>query len=231
MFLKRSYSPEIMDDFSIQDERIDSALHELKNTNKYLGGISTSMAGLNLLFSKKNLKEIPESGGNISILDVGSGASDNLLFIKTKSPFINITGVDLNKRACSYLKTNSNVDVLCADSLVIPVKDKQFDIVHVSLFLHHFREEEIKRMLENFIRISRYGIIINDLRRSVIALAGIKIIAALFSKSELYKNDGPLSVKRGFIKKELTGILREIGVSNFIIKRKWAFRWMLVIYL
>jgi hypothetical protein len=29
MFIKRSYSPEIMDDFSIQDERIDEALREL----------------------------------------------------------------------------------------------------------------------------------------------------------------------------------------------------------
>ena len=46
MFLKRSYAPELMDDFSIQDERIDRALSELKITNKYLGGISTTKSGL-----------------------------------------------------------------------------------------------------------------------------------------------------------------------------------------
>jgi hypothetical protein len=230
MFLKRSYSPEIMDDFSIQDERIDTALNELKNANRFLGGISTTRAGLNLLIKSNRKNGEHKPGENISILDVGSGASDNLLFIKNKLPFIKIKGLDLNKRACKYLGNSSGLDIICADTLKIPVKNNKFDIVHSSLFLHHFDEEEIKQILKNFLEISKLGIIINDLRRSVLALAGINLIAFLFSRSEMFKNDGPLSVRRGFLKKDLLDILKRLGIKNFTLKRKWAFRWMLVIY-
>ena len=231
MFLKRSYSPEIMDDFSIQDERIDSALDELKNANRFLGGISTTREGLKLLLKWHPENGIRQPGGEISILDIGSGASDNLLSLKNEFPLIRITAIDLNKRACKYLKSSSGLDVVCADTLTIPVKAKYFDMVHSSLFLHHFTGEEIGQILKALIGISRKGIIINDLRRSVLALAGIKIVAALFSKSEMFKNDGPLSVKRGFVKKELIEIMNLAGINNFTLKRKWAFRWMLVIYI
>ncbi len=249
MFLKRSYKSEMMDDFSIQDERIDAALSELKITNKFLGGVSTTAEGLNLL-----LKAIPGTvarnpADEITILDIGAGASDNLFSLRNKFPSVKITSFDLNKRACrflttkpvglgrpprsdgwSILKRNSAANVICADALKIPVKEKQFDIVHSSLFLHHFKEDEIKKMITDFLKISKTGIIINDLRRSVLALCGIKIISLLFSKSELFINDAPLSVKRGFVKSELTKVLDDAGIKNFKIRKKWAFRWLLVIY-
>lgn len=237
MFLKRYYQKELMDDFSIQDERIDAALTELKVTNRYLGGISTTREGLNLLLKEKREKGNGKLSGGISILDVGAGASDILLFLKNKFPSIKITSIDLNKRVCKFLwrcnsagERNSVKRIICADSMNIPIKEKQFDIVHASLFLHHFNEEKIKKMITGFLKITGSGIIINDLRRSVLALLGIRIISKLFSKSDMFKNDGPLSVKRGFVKSDLLKILNEIGLNNFKLKRKWAFRWLLVIY-
>lgn len=223
MFLKRSYLPEIMDDFSIQDERIDEALKELSLANKYLGGISTSREGLKLLLDGDNKD-------NISILDIGAGASDILQYLNKKFHSLNIASLELNKRACVYLKRNSISDIICADSRYLPLKEKQIDIVHASLFLHHFKEEELKKLLKELLNICRKGIIINDLRRSVFALIGIKIISVLVSRSEMFKNDGPLSVKRGFVRGDLLNILSELQVKKYYLKRKWAFRWMLVIY-
>ena len=223
MFLKRSYSPEIMDDFSILDERIDDALKELSVANKYLGGISTSREGLKLLLNGNNKD-------NISILDIGAGASDILQYLNKKFRSLKFTSLELNKRACVYLRKNSVSDIVCADSRKLPVKEKQFDVVHASLFLHHFKEEEIKKLLKELLKICREGVIINDLRRSVFALMGIKIISVLLSRSEMFKNDGPLSVKRGFVRGDLLNILSELQVKKYCLKRKWAFRWMLVIY-
>ena len=223
MFLKRSHTPEIMDDFSIQDERIDSALSELTVTNRLLGGISTTEAGFRILLNGWGKTEI-------SALDIGAGASDILNYLSKKLIPVKITSVDLNKRACKFLKANLIPNVICANSLQIPVKEKAFDIIHASLFLHHFKEEEIKEMLSNLLKISKSGIIINDLRRSIFALLGIKIISTLFSKSEMFKNDGPLSVKKGFIKSDWINILNELNIKKYKLKRKWAFRWMLVIY-
>jgi hypothetical protein len=122
------------------------------------------------------------------------------------------------------------LEIVCGDAVHLPFKEKGFDIVHTSLFLHHFEEEEIKNLLAAFIESAKYGLIINDLRRSVFALAGIKILTSLFSRSEFVKNDGPLSVKKGFIKSELLKILSLLPINRFIIKRKWAFRWLVVIF-
>lgn len=217
--MKRSYQAELMDDFSIKDERIDIALNELKVINKYLGGILTTKTALNHFVSSNDEK--------LFILDVGSGSSDNLLAIKNKYQNLQIISVDRNLRV---LKASDNLTVkINSDAFRLPLKNQSCDIVHAALFLHHFREEETKILLEEFLRVAKTGIIINDLRRSLFALMGIKILTSLFSKSELVKNDAPLSVKRGFKKPDLLNLLSEMGIKNFIIRKKWAFRWMLII--
>ncbi len=189
MFLKRIYSPEIMDDFSIQDERIDLALNELISINQFLGGISTSKLGFSILMKKNtNLS-------NLKILDVGSGASDVLLSLLGNNQ--NIICVDLNKRVCHYLKDRlTEKYIVCSDVKSLPFRSKEFDVIHASLFLHHFNNEEITEILSNLLTLTRFGIIINDLRRSLFAFAGIKLLTSLFSKSNMVKNDAPLSVKK-----------------------------------
>jgi len=217
--MKRSYEPEIMDDFSIRDERIDIALRELKIINKYLGGISTTKSALKYIIEFENEK--------LKILDIGSGSSDNLIAAKNIFPNLQILSIDKNLRALS--NTKNSLKKINSDAFHLPIKNESCDIVHAALFLHHFTEEQIQKLLKEFLRICKKGIIINDLQRSYFALLGIKILTFLFSKSEMVKNDAPISVKRSFIKSDITNLLRNAGVSNFIIKRKWAFRWMIVI--
>lgn len=217
--MKRSYEPELMDDFSIQDERVDFALNELNIINRFLGGVSTT---------KSALKYFVNSGNEIlSVVDIGSGSSDNLLAAKKNLPSLNITSIDKSFRSLKFFP-NSTLK-LNADAFRMPVKDNSCDVVHVSLFLHHFTEEEIVCLLKKFIRICRTGIIINDLQRSYFALIGIRVLTVLFSGSELVKYDAPLSVRRGFKKNDLVRLFAECGIRNYVIKRKWAFRWMVVI--
>ena len=221
MFLKRSYDPEILDDFSIQDGRVDSALKELNIINSLLGGNGISYEGI---------KKFSTQGDTLNILDVGAGASDILLGIKRKYKKINIFCLDKNQRSCEYLKKHSNdIKVICGDVKDLPF-NTSFDIIHASLFLHHFNEDDLTKIIISLLKISSKGMVINDLRRSVFAWIGIKLLTFLFSKSKEVKNDGPLSVRRGFIKKDWTDILNKIVATRYEIKRRWAFRWLIVIY-
>jgi len=221
MFFTRSYDPELLDNLSIQDERIDSALKELKIINSLLGGNGVSIEGIKIFNNHSNA---------LTILDIGSGASDILIGIKKKLKNLNIYSLDINKRACIYLEMNStDVKIICGDVLNLPF-NKSFDIIHASLFFHHFKEEEIKRIITSLLKICNRGIVINDLRRSIFAWLGIKILTLLFSRSEEVKYDGPLSVKRGFIKKDWSDILDCVSPGKYELKRMWAFRWLVVIY-
>jgi ubiquinone/menaquinone biosynthesis C-methylase UbiE len=223
MLLKKSYQKEIMDDFSITDERIINALKELKVINKFLGGSSTTKRGIEILLNK-NL-----DSNKIRILDVGSGGSDNFFHKNISPKNFEVSSFDINKGVCRYTKKQMfSEDVICGDVFHLPFKESSFDIVHASLFLHHFNEEEIRNLLEEFLKISRNGIIINDLQRSSLAYAGIKLLTFFFSRSKMVKNDGPLSVRRGFLKTELEEILSGMNHQS-TIKNRWAFRWLAVI--
>lgn len=217
--MKKYYEPELMDDFSIRDSRIDDALKELKIINNYLGGVSTTVSALKYFTRDKLL--------SIKIIDVGSGSSDNLIIAKNTYPNLQILSVDKNISVLNYSK--NSLQKINSDAYHLPFKDECCDIVHIALFLHHFNEDQIEKLLNEFLRICKKGIIINDLQRSLLALAGIKLLTVLFSKSILVKNDAPVSVKRSFNKSEIINFLRKSGVSNYIIKYKWAFRWMVVI--
>ena len=216
--MKRSYTPELMDDFSINDLRIDIALRELKTINKFLGGISTTKTALKIIwpYNKK-----------VTVLDVGAGSSDILINVQRLYPQLEIISADKNLRALNY--SEEKIIKVNIDAFSLPFKDNSIDLIHLSLFLHHFSEEQINQLLIEFLRISNKGIIINDLQRSYLALLGIKLLTVLFSRSELVKNDAPLSVERAFKKKELESIFIKAGIAAYDIKWKWAFRWMVVI--
>jgi SAM-dependent methyltransferase len=213
----RSKDPELMDEEGDSIE-IHGALKELRLINKYLGGN---------LASAKALKKIKRISGisRLNVLDAGSGASDILYDI----PGLKLTALDKNKFICSVIKEKPGIDVACGDILNIPFSAGSFDTIHSSLFLHHFDDDKLAALLENFCSLSKYAVVINDLHRSRISYFGFIILSVLFSRNRLVKNDGPLSIKKGFRKKELTTLLDRTA-CRYELKWKWAFRWIIIIY-
>ena len=216
----RSTQKEIMDNVLINDESIDQALRELTVINKWLGGFSNSRRGVKTL-----LKRIP-AAKTISVLDAGAGGCDLAVAISMLHPGIHITALDLNKRACEYSeRKHPTISVIHGSVLDLPFEQRSFDIVHVSLFLHHFTEEELRSVLKVLYTAARYGIVINDLRRTLFSYYAMILLTRLFSKSDMVKNDGPISVRRGFTRDELVRLCSALPSASFTIRRTWAFRW------
>jgi hypothetical protein len=102
-------------------------------------------------------------------------------------------------------------------------------VVHAALFCHHFTENELVGFIQ-LCNTHKAIFIINDLARNPIAYYAIKLLTRLFSKSPLVKNDAPLSVLRGFKKAEWKAILERANSKNYVLKNRWAFRHLLIIY-
>jgi len=224
MLLKKYSGPEMMDNFSIQDERIDLALRELRLINYFLGGNTGSKRGVSKIISI-----LPDR--KIYLLDAGSGSSDILEDFNKKHKSIQLISLDRNKRVCNFIKKNSNLKpmIVCADAFNLPFKNKSIDIIHTSLFLHHFNSGGLINLLKKFADTAKHGIVINDLQRSFRAFLAIKILTSVFSRSELVKNDAPMSVRKGFVKSELIDLMKVMNFSKFEIGRKWAFRWLIIV--
>ena len=71
--------------------------------------------------------------------------------------------------------------------------------------------------------------VISDLHRHWLAYYSIKYLTKWFSKSIMVQNDGPLSVMRGFRRREWIRIFEDSGIENYKIRWKWAFRWQIII--
>jgi ubiquinone/menaquinone biosynthesis C-methylase UbiE len=131
----------------------------------------------------------------------------------------------LKKRLPADLQAKIKVEV--ADALALPYADQEFDVAIVAMFLHHFAHENAVQIVRSMQRISKHGILINDLHRHPFAYYGIYALTRLLPAVQMVRNDAPLSVLRGFKSSELKSIAESAGLINFSLKWRYAFRWVL----
>src|SRR3954467_14380892 len=204
-FKHRSYQKELLDNDAIPFADIQQNMHELDVINSLLGGHRITLKGFNLLRDGKM---------ELHVCEIGCGGGDNLLAIYTWCTKVGIkttfTGIDIKEECIAYAKTKTALPAftnwICSDYRDVHFTDKP-DIVFSSLFSHHFTDQELIQQLQWMQQQSAIGFFINDLQRNLLAYYSIKLLTRLFSKSYLVKNDAPLSVKRGFTKKEWQNIL------------------------
>ena len=114
-----------------------------------------------------------------------------------------------------------------ADGLVLPFADGAFDAVISLQTLHHLDGAHGIDLLTEMVRVSRGIIVVSDLRRSLPAYLGARVLAGVAWKNKLTRHDGPLSVERGFTKEELLDLGRQASVPALRVRAHGPFRWVL----
>ena len=107
--------------------------------------------------------------------------------------------------------------------------ENRYDWATMSLFCHHFTDEELILIFKNVQKLTSKGFIINDLHRNPIAYYSIYFLTRLFNGSYLVKNDAPLSVLRAFKKQDLIDLLEKAEIKKYRIKWQWAFRFQVIV--
>lgn len=235
-FSTRSYQTEILDEDNIPFEEIRLNMEELDTINTHLGGHAITLAGLKKIISGKRLNE------PLTVAEIGCGGGDNLLAIhrsmrKTGIPF-HFIGIDIKRECIDYARekfssqkdsSSISVELIVSDYKALHWSANKPDIIFSSLFCHHFREDQLIEML-NWMRLeSGIGFFINDLHRHPLAYHSIKWLTTAFSRSRLVRNDAPLSVLRGFSRRDWEQILQQAAITKYDLQWKWAFRWLLTV--
>lgn len=225
----RTDKEELMDDFSIGGELLRDTLDKLEQINRWLGGNKVTVNGL-----KKMLRNHPKEQA-LTIVDIGCGHGDILRdvakFGRKEGYVMKLIGLDANPTAIEYANTLSGnfpeLSFETEDIFSNAFKNRKFDVVLATLFLHHFKEEPLTIFLKNTLKQARIGIVINDLHRHKLAYY-LFMALSLFIKNTMIVEDGLTSVLRGFKRKEIVKIARTINTKPDI-SWKWAFRFLWMI--
>jgi len=225
----RSSEMEIMDDFTMEGALFRDTLDKLEIINRFLGGNSVTINGL------KNLLKNQSKNKTITIVDLGCGNGDILRdvakFGRKNNYSFNLIGIDANLAAIEYAKElskeYSELSFKTLDILSEDFKKQSYDVVLCTLFLHHFKNEELISFLKTTTNKATIGVVVNDLHRHKLAYYLFKLIG-FFIKNKMVRQDGLTSVLRAFKREDLENIAKEIKV-HFSIQWKWAFRYLWIL--
>lgn len=228
---KRSDAPEIMDNFMMEGEILRDALDKIASINQLLGGNKITLQGL------KHLLKTTGKNEEIRILDVGCGNGDMLRVladdaIKNGLNF-SLVGVDANNFTIAHARKLSvdypNINYICADIFEEIQKTEPYHIILCTLTLHHFKDNEIITLLKGFHQKTSLGMVINDLQRSALAYYLFTALCFVFGLNQMSKDDGLVSILRGFKKQDLQVYARQLNFNTYVLKWKWAFRYQFII--
>lgn len=219
--LARADVEEWLDSAGADPWRVRESLLDLRAVNRFLGGLAALRPGL-----RRALGRVPE-GGRLRLLDVGTGGADVPAAIEGwvvgRGRKLWAVGVDRCRAAIAVAREiggRGGVRLVRADALALPFRRGSFDVAISSTTLHHFSGEGAVRHLREMRRVARVGVVIGDLRRSLIGYLGTRLLAATLWRRHAYaRHDGPASMRRAYTVTEVRGLLARAGLPGVVNRR------------
>jgi SAM-dependent methyltransferase len=214
MFDKRLIKPELLDHAPPDEARLNLA--DLVRINSNFGGHSTI---------RKMLAQVVANGDQFTLLDVGAASGDTARLVRRLYPRASVISLDYNPVNLEAAPPSK----LIADAFEPPFLPGSFDYVLCSLFLHHFSDEQVVRLLQSFYGLARRGLLVSDLERHIISYSFLPLTKWFFGWQRITLHDGPASVRAAFRSDELLGLARKAGIGDARVSvHRPAFRLSLI---
>ncbi|HEY7524894.1 MAG TPA: methyltransferase domain-containing protein [Candidatus Limnocylindrales bacterium] len=207
-------APELLDGDLDDPRTLRDNLRDLRRANRLTGGVALTRRALDAL--------APE-GTAVTLLDVGTGGADIpialLAAARRRGRRLAVTATDSRPEVLeAALAARPAVDRLAgltlevADGRALPYPDRAFDVAHASLVVHHLEPPDAIALLGELRRVSRRGVIVNDLSRRPITLLGAWLLSRLFTRNRYSRYDAPLSARRAYTLVEMRALLLHAGL-------------------
>ena len=214
----RATDPELLDS-ELPAAEVRKSLADLRLVNRWLsrrGGLLRAVA-----------PHLPPGG---RLLDVGCASGDMAAYLcaKLARPVLAV-GVDL--KPLHLREAPPAVRRVAADAARLPFRDRSFDVVTASLFLHHFEGAHLDRLLRELARVARRAIVVSDLERALVPFVFARAVFPWLFQTPVSVHDGLLSIRRGFREPELRAAFAAAGLGNVGITRRFPYRLLAVVAL
>jgi len=211
----RTSQEEALDDFELAGTDLRDALDKIATINRWLGGNKITLDGIHYL------RQHCSSTTSLTIIDIGCGNGDMCRAIADYANTI------AHAQLCS--KNYPTISYAVQNVFDESFASLQYDVAVCTLTLHHFSDADILSLMALLANKARLGIVINDLHRSALAYRLFQLICFIFQLNDLSREDGLISILRGFKKNELEYYSRQLQLANYRIRWKWAFRYQWII--
>ncbi len=215
----RRRGTEILDDPRVDPEVMKRSMRDVERANVLFGGRRAAIAELEPVLESMK--------GICRMLDVGTGRGDIPAQARTVAARMGVelwtVGMDISQPLVSAHRA-SNDAVVRADAIRLPFRDHSVDIVMASQILHHFDTATAQAVVREMNRVARRRVVISDLRRSLVAAAGLWIGSFPLRFHPVSRHDGVVSVMRGFLPKELSDIVETATGQRPAVRRRLGFR-------
>ncbi len=113
---------------------------------------------------------------------------------------------------------------VAGDALLLPFADRSVDIVTCSQVLHHFENDGAEALLRECTRVASRAVIIGDLRRSWLAVAGLWTSSFALGFHPVSRHDGVVSILRGFTRHDLGALVERATGHRPLVRHALGWR-------
>ena len=218
-----AHTPELLDG-PLDREVLVGNLRDLERVNRLLGGVALSRQALVALITgfhaRPRMAQAPGRSEPVRLLDVGTGAADipEALIAWAGSNGIRLDVVAVDSRDeildLAYERIGERADLRLdiARGERLPFEARSFDVAHTSLVLHHLEPNDAARLIAEMARVSRTGIIVNDLDRTWLSWLGAWLLSHLLTRNRYTRHDAPLSVRRAYRPAQVAQLAARAGL-------------------
>ncbi len=215
---------ELLDDPRSDPVLVGRQLRDIARLNALFGGTRAVVRELKSFFERRRAMG-NRKRETWTLLDVGTGSGDIALAARAAARQLDIDlkaiGLELNPTA-ARIASAAGVPTIVADGSALPLGPRSVDVVVASQVLHHLPRPVAVRWIATLDRIARRAVVLADLRRSRVAMAGVWAASVGLAMSGVTRHDAVVSLKRGYTKTEFDEMLRQAGVRTVARYRRGA---------
>jgi len=216
---------ELLDDPRSDPVLVGRELRDIARLNALFGGTRAVVLELEPFLERGKRETGNGKRQTWTLLDVGTGLGDIPRAAAAAAWRHGITlrlvGIELNRTAARLARAGGLATIV-ADGNALPFGPRSVDVVVASQVLHHLPRPVAVRWIATLDRIARRAVVLADLRRSRVAMAGVWAASVGLAMSGVTRHDAVVSLKRGYTKTEFDEMLRQAGVRTVARYRRGA---------
>lgn len=200
MALERAVTPEWLDVLPPGDPRAVRSRRDLRVVNRIMGhaGIIAAALRRHLDEDEPSIAELGAGDGTL-LVRVLAGRTAREVVLVDRQPAID------EKTRARFLDRGITVEIQAADVFEwLRWERRMFDVIFTNLFLHHFEDAALGRLLEGVSRRTKLFIACEP-RRARLPLVGSRLLG-LIGCNDVTRHDAYVSVLAGFRGSELSAL-------------------------